>query len=258
MRLGVVSDIHANLHALDAVLEALRRERVDGILCLGDVVGYGALPNECVDRLREVEAATVAGNHDLVASGRQGVERCEALALETLRWTIRVLRDDARTYLADLPLHVEPSDAVVAVHGSLHDPWRYVARSAGAARELATLARERPDARLLLLGHTHVAQAFGGLAGARDASGDVVLDPAEPWLLNPGAVGQSRDEQVVARALVVDLGARTARFLSVPYDVDAARAALVRAGLPPAGVHLPPDPAPTRRRGRLARVRRGR
>ncbi|HSC90999.1 MAG TPA: metallophosphoesterase family protein [Gaiellaceae bacterium] len=256
MRYGVLSDVHGNLPALEAVVAALGRERIDAWLCAGDLVGYGASPNECVDRLRALGVRSVAGNHDLVASGRQDESRCGRLALETLRWTKRALRDDVRAYLRELPLHDEPADGVVVAHGSLHDPWRYVARPAAAARELEALAGGRSAARLLVLGHTHAPLAYGADLGARDTGVPVELGATERWLLNPGAVGQSREREPVARGLVLDLDADTARFLAVEYDVEAALAALRRAGLPAAALHEPPaaDAGPRRQllRGRAS------
>lgn len=240
MRYGVVSDVHANLPALEAVLAALEREGAEAYVCAGDLVGYGASPNECVDRLRSLGTTAVAGNHDLVASGRQGEARCDRLARETLRWTRRALRDDAADYLAALPLHAEPAAGVVVAHGSLHDPWRYVARAAAAARELDALAHGRRDAWLLVLGHTHLPLAFARERGARETREPVELDGEGSWLLNPGAVGQSREQDPLARCLLLDLDTRRARFLAVEYDVEEARAALLRAGLPAAGVHDPP------------------
>ena len=103
-RLGVVSDIHANLHALDAALEFLATQELDGYLCAGDLVGYGPLPNECINRMLDLPVACVAGNHDLIALGRLGDDRCIPLARDSLRWTRSVLDDDARARLEALPL----------------------------------------------------------------------------------------------------------------------------------------------------------
>jgi predicted phosphodiesterase len=261
VRYGVIADIHANLHALQAVLPALRREGVDRYLCPGDLVGYGAFPNECVELVAGLEAVCVAGNHDLIVLGRLSDARCIALARESLRWTRDELAADARAYLAALPERADVDGGVVVAHGSLDDPQEYVTRSAQAAAQLAQLAQEAAGARHLLLGHTHVARAWGSRSGALDlrAGGRVSLSAPELFLLNPGGVGQSRERTLHARFLVVDLERREATFHAIPYDVEAARAALRRRGLQPASVHLPPSRLRTLARplGRLkGRVRR--
>src|SRR2546423_13416772 len=107
MHYGVIADIHANLHALDAVLRGIADDRVEGFICSGDLVGYGALPNECVARVAEIGAVCVAGDHDLIALGRLSDERCSRLARVSLRWTRGVLSDESRRYLGRLQLRRE-------------------------------------------------------------------------------------------------------------------------------------------------------
>jgi predicted phosphodiesterase len=231
MRYGLISDIHANLHALEAALTALQREEVDGYLCLGDLVGYGPFPNECVARVAELGAQCVAGNHDLIALGQLSEERCIPLAQQSLRWTRDVLRDDTRRYLAALPRRLEVTPEIVLAHGSLDDPQEYITRPEQAERQLAQLAREYPAARHLLLGHTHRQWSFPGSPGSAGT----------PRLLNPGSVGQSRDRQARVRFALLDLERAEARFFSEPYDVAACRAALRKQGLPPAACHLAPS-----------------
>src|SRR5688572_30513028 len=103
MRLGVIADIHGNLHALEAAFATLNREGVDGYVCLGDLVGYGAFPNECVERVAETGAVCVAGNHDLIALGRLPDDQCIPLARHSLEWTSRQLTPASRDYLSRLP-----------------------------------------------------------------------------------------------------------------------------------------------------------
>lgn len=236
MRLGLISDIHANLHALDTALAALKREGVDGFLCMGDLVGYGPYPNECVERVAELGAPCVAGNHDLIALERLSEERCIPLAQQSLQWTRGVLRDDTRRYLAALPLRTEVGSEIVMAHGSLDDAQEYVTRPEQADRQLQQLAAEYPAARVLLLGHTHRQWSHA----------------SAPRLLNPGSVGQSRDRQARVRFALLDLERDEAQFFSVPYDVAACRDALRRQGLPPGSCHL----APSLWRACAGRVRR--
>ena len=139
MRYAVLADIHGNLHALDAVLAALKDAEVDGYLVAGDLVGYGPFPNECVERVAELDAACVAGNHDLIVLGQLSDERCIPLARTSLAWTRDVLRDDARAYLERLPRVVD-TGRVVMTHGSLDDPSEYTRTPEQAVTQLGRLA----------------------------------------------------------------------------------------------------------------------
>jgi predicted phosphodiesterase len=262
VRYGVLADIHANLHALRAVLSALRSEGVDAYLCPGDLVGYGPFPNECVELVAELEPVCVAGNHDLIALGRLPDARCVAVARASLRWTREVLADDARAYLAGLPPRAGAPGGIALAHGSLGDPQEYTLRREQAEAQLDRLAGEDPDVRALLLGHTHLAQGWGRNAGplAIQDGRALTLAPEERFVLNPGGVGQSRERGVHARFLLLDLERGEATFRVVSYDVDAARAALRDRGLSERGIHLPPSRLRLVRRplGRLRRrLRRG-
>jgi predicted phosphodiesterase len=240
MRWGVISDVHANLHALEAVLAALEREGVDRIVCAGDLVGYGPRPNECVARVASLEPAPVvaAGNHDLMAVGRLPTLDLGPLPRQTLEWTWEVLDRDARRYLEGLPETAVTGDGVVAAHGSLDDPAKYVRSETAAGEELNRLADVHPDARVLVLGHTHMPLAVAH-DGALPADREVAL-PDGRCLLNAGSVGQSRERRPLARTLVLDLERGAARFLAVEYDVRATKRELRDAGLPENACHLPP------------------
>jgi len=252
MRLGVISDLHANLPALEGVLDALTREVVDAYVCAGDLVGYGANPNECVQRIAALGAYCVAGNHDLIASGRLSPEGAGRLARESLAWTSAELGDAERTFLSGLPLATTVGPVVVA-HGSLEDPRVYVT-PARADDELERLGRTRPGATVLILGHTHHPLARGTRRGDLLAapSGVAILGEGERVLLNPGSVGQARERRVLARYLVLDLAGRRADFRALPYDHRASRRALRARGLPPNSLHRDPRGW----RARAGRVRR--
>ena len=242
MRYGVISDVHANLPALEAVVADLERAHVDAYACAGDLVGYGPQPNECVEAIQKLGIASVAGNHDLIAIGALSEDRCERLARESLRWTRAVLDDGARDYLARLPRRLELEGGVLVTHGSLDDPQEYVLRVDQAAEQLARLAEERPGARILVVGHTHRAYATDGATTAPRLGGGrcVSLEGPGRWLLNPGPVGQSRERVVRARYMVLDLDRRTATFHDVRYDVRRSRALLREQQLPTRSVHLAP------------------
>jgi predicted phosphodiesterase len=253
MRLGVIADVHANLHALDAALAFLSAQDVDGYLCAGDLVGYGPFPNECARRVAALGGVCVAGNHDLMALGRLDDGRCVPIARTTMRWTRRALDADARELLADLPLSARRDDVAVH-HGSVDDPEQYVLTADQAHDCLDRLEGVAPGARILVLGHTHRAMAVGRRRGLllREATGVVALAPDEPMLLNPGAVGQSRSRDPRARVMVLDLTERVASFHALDYDVAACRRALRDRGLPEASCHLPPS----RREQAIVAVRR--
>lgn len=233
MSIGVIADVHANLPALEAVLAVLEAADVDTYLCAGDLVGYGPWPNECVERVAALPGVCVAGNHDLIATGRLGDGRCEPLARTTLAWTRNQLGSDARTYLESLPLSARLEE-ILLTHASPGNAERALT-AAGAEEALGSLD---PDARVLVVGHTH-----------RPLS----VSAGSARLLNPGAVGQSRELRVRARALVLDRTSGEARFLAVPYDTARVRRALAAAGLPRRAYHLPP--APVRRLARRIGLR---
>lgn len=248
MRYAVLADVHGNLPALSAALSAAERSGAEGIVVLGDLVGYGAQPNECVELIRERGAVCVAGNHDLMAIGRLSDERCIAVARTVMRWTRRELSPSTRGFLEALPLtRLTPWGALLA-HGSLDDPEAYTATEAQALSQLELLGRRQPRAGILLVGHTHRPLAVSRTRGRLAARGLLEIPEADAFLLNPGAVGQSRELSVRARALIFDPETRSATFLRVPYDLERARAALRAAGLPPGALHIRPRPR------RLARV----
>ena len=240
MRYGLIADVHGNLDALRAVLRALEREEVERYLVAGDLVGYGPYPNECVAAVAELDAGCVAGNHDLIALGELSDRRCIELARRSLAWTRQVLGSDERAFLAALPRTVTAPGGVVMAHGSLDDPQEYTTTRGQALAQLAQV-EERDGAGVLVLGHTHRPLAFALRAGWLRTRGSARLPVADPVLLNPGAVGQSRELRVRARFAVLDLDAREARFFAIPYDVRACRSALRRVGLSPRSCHLRPS-----------------
>jgi predicted phosphodiesterase len=248
MRYGVISDVHANVHALEAVLRALEREGIDRVVCAGDLVGYGPHPNECVARIAALDPAPVviAGNHDLMAIGRLPTRNLGPLPRQTIEWTVETLEPGARRYLERLEGSLATEDGVVVAHGSLDDPVEYVFDGVAAQAQLALVAQRRPQARVLVLGHTHIQRAYCE-EGEQAPDGRIGLS-GRRWLLNAGSVGQSRERRALARALVLDLDRADAHFLGIDYDVRATERDLRAAGLPEHACHLAP--------GRLARARR--
>ncbi|HSJ93537.1 MAG TPA: metallophosphoesterase family protein, partial [Gaiellaceae bacterium] len=224
MRTCVVSDIHANLHALEAVLEAIDGEGADELWCLGDLVGYGPRPNECTRIVRERADVCLVGNHDLGVLGRLDLDLFAADAAASARWTAAELADDARRFLESL--RPEGTRAGVALfHASARDAvWEYVMTEDVAAESLVS----SPEA-LTLVGHSHLALEFsltGPLVrGSLAPEGtELELDEPDRRLLNPGSVGQPRDGDPRAAYLVLDLDARRATFRRVPYPVERTQA----------------------------------
>jgi predicted phosphodiesterase len=232
MRVAVVSDIHGNLHALEAVLAAVDAEAPDGVWCLGDLVGYGPKPNACVARIAARASVCLAGNHDLAALGLLDHDDFTPEAALAARWTAVVLDEDERGYLEGLAPQARREGAGL-YHASPRDPvWEYILTPDA----VQAAFRSCSDA-LLLVGHSHVplAVSLAGteLDGGHAGAGTVVeLDPARRWLVNPGSVGQPRDGDPRAAFLVLDLGAKRASFRRVEYDVPRTQAEIRERGLP--------------------------
>jgi predicted phosphodiesterase len=230
----IVSDIHANLEALQAVLDDARG-RYGSILCLGDLVGYGADPNAIVEWTRENVAVVIRGNHDRASaaedpSGFDTVETFNPIAQASTYWTRDALLPENRAYLETLPRGPLPYEGVDLVHGSPADEDEYVITIADAAPLLAAL--ETP---LTFFGHTHKQGGFlrkRRMMGPLPAKGTLELEPDYFYLLNPGSVGQPRDGDPRAAYAVYSPEERTVEFRRVAYDVDRAAAKIRAAGLP--------------------------
>jgi diadenosine tetraphosphatase ApaH/serine/threonine PP2A family protein phosphatase len=233
LRVAVVSDIHANLHALEAVLEAIDGDPPDELWCLGDLVGYGPRPNEVVDVIRERARPCLVGNHDLGVLGRLDLEEFSPDAAAVVRWTQTVLLDENRAYLEGLEPQAKV-DRAELFHASPRDPvWEYVI-----SEESALAALQLTVSPLVLVGHSHIALsvslANGDLNGAIAPEGtEAPLDVAR-WLLNPGSVGQPRDGDPRAAWLELDFAAQTARFRRVAYDIERTQSELRERDLPEA------------------------
>lgn len=231
MRVAVVSDIHGNLHALEAVLVALEREAPDELWCLGDLVGYGARPNECCAAIEARASLSLVGNHDLAVRGTIDLDEFSGDAGAAARWTRDVLSPESLTFLSSLEPQGTRSD-VALFHASARDPvWEYVLSDTVA---LASL--ERTEEPVVLVGHSHAAlhvQLDGAeFTGGLSPAGTEIDLARGRVLLNPGSVGQPRDGDPRAAYLLLDLDARTASFRRVEYDIGRTQAEIREAGLP--------------------------
>lgn len=229
---GLISDIHANLEALEAVLAEL--SGVDAFLCLGDIVGYGPDPEACLARVRGLRPLTcVVGNHDLAAVGDYDLNWFNPYARAAVRWTAERLSADDRAFLAALPDRAEVAGAALA-HGSFPHAMEYVTDTLEARAALEAMPRD-----LGLIGHTHVAEAYRMRAGSRlcaqvpfHSGGEVKLEEGLRQLINPGSVGQPRDGNPLASFGRYDTEARRVEVCRAPYDVEAVQRKMRRAGLP--------------------------
>ncbi|MGH2996076.1 MAG: metallophosphoesterase family protein [Gaiellaceae bacterium] len=230
MRVAVLSDVHGNLHALEAVLSALVAESPDQVWCLGDLVGYGPRPNECCSLVRDRADVCLIGNHDLAVLGRLDLEDFQPDAVASARWSMELLQPEARSYLESLAPRGE-REGVGLYHASPRDPiWEYVLSPAVAWAAIAAA----PE-RLVLVGHSHVALRFTSEGDLGLAPDGTELELAEGrWLLNPGSVGQPRDGDPRAAWLLLDLGGGRASFRRVPYEVERTQEEIREAGLPEA------------------------
>jgi diadenosine tetraphosphatase ApaH/serine/threonine PP2A family protein phosphatase len=231
MRVAVVSDIHSNLHALEAALAAIEAEAPDELWCLGDLVGYGPRPNECCAAIAERADVCLAGNHDLAVRGTIALEEFGGEAAVAARWTREVLAPEAQALLDRLDPQGD-AHGVALYHGSARDPiWEYVLSDEGA---LATLALT--DSPLVLVGHSHVAlrvvDSGDEVAGGVAPAGTELELGGVRALLNPGSVGQPRDGDPRAAYLLLDLDAQRASFRRVEYDVKRTQREMRDAGLP--------------------------
>ena len=232
MRAAIISDVHSNLAALETVLSIIEAEQVDELWCLGDLVGYGADPERCVEILMERCDVTLAGNHDLVVAGSIDMSVFTHDAGTAARWTAKVLSETAMEQLKSLVPFGERNE-VELYHASIRDPiWEYVVDPGTAA---ACLALQTHD--LALIGHSHVplvyatAQGEMVLAGYAE-EGTLEMVEGTRYLINPGSVGQPRDGDPRAAYLVLDFDRRTATWRRIGYDIAAAQQAIVDAGLP--------------------------
>lgn len=233
MRLAIISDIHGNLPALEAVLAAIDDSDAEEVWCLGDVVGYGAQPDECARLVSERCALSLVGNHDLAVLGEIEVSAFSPSAADAVNWTRANAAPETLEFLRGL----EPKDEgreVALYHASPRDPvWEYVLWLDQAAECIAA-----QSARVSLIGHSHVALFFVEPEGDTDARGahaeaGTRLEIGEQrWLINPGSVGQPRDGDPRAAWLELDTDAWSVAFRRTAYEIERAAESIVEAGLP--------------------------
>ena len=233
--MALISDVHGNLPAFEAVLADIEREGVDARWCLGDLVGYGAQPDECVALARQSCEVCLIGNHDLVVIDKLDVSEFSHNAAVAALWTRDNIADESRDYLNGLASQGEAGELGL-FHASPRDPvWEYVLSSGQAAGCMDAM-----DQRVGAVGHSHVALWFtrdeaGAAVSGDQAPGGTELDISQgDWIVNPGGVGQPRDGDPRAAWLLLDLASWSASWRRVEYPIDDAARAIEQAGLPDA------------------------
>lgn len=239
MRIAILSDIHANLEALEVVLDHLQHLSIDEYVCLGDIVGYGANPNECMERIRALSDHVVAGNHDHAAVGLTDTAYFASHAREAARWTSNRLAPEHRLYLERLSFTLTLDNAF-CVHATPDRPeeWRYVFTPWD-----ARACMDQTETRFCFIGHSHrpficVEEQYDPPATREDADDlkflypSVRVGPHARILVNVGSVGQPRDRDARASCAVVDEETGTVEIVRVEYDIARAQRKILRAGLP--------------------------
>jgi len=229
MRFAILSDIHANLEALTAVLEDASRQQIDRYVCLGDIVGYNANPKECLDIVREMNMACVKGNHDEYCSGESALEGFNPQAAMAIEWTRNQLTPWDRQWLHDLK-YVRMVMGFTIVHATLDGPqrWAYVFDKLKAAAGFTY-----QNTKLCFFGHTHVPVAFVRDTSVRGGSySKFRLEPGKKYFINVGSVGQPRDGDPRAAYVIYDSNQGTIELRRVNYDIETAQKKILEAGLP--------------------------
>src|SRR5919199_964136 len=229
---AVISDIHGNLEALEAVLSDVP-DGIERIYCLGDVIGYGANPNECCDLVRDKEMPLISGNHDLAVTDLStDLVWFNPVAAAAVEWTREQLTEENANFLRTRPRMIR-EEGVLFVHGSVRDPDEYILNGTIAQENLAILKKEYPDVRVCFFGHTHVKAVAPSPNGVSPDSHTLDLTSEGPYLVNPGSVGQPRDGDTFASYILAEDSPNGPRvtYRFVEYDVEKAQTKIRAAGL---------------------------
>ncbi|MBZ0271271.1 metallophosphatase family protein [bacterium] len=223
MRYAVVSDVHGNFEALTAVFRKAEEVGVTGYLNLGDTVGYYTMPNECVQALRDRDAISIMGNHDVVACGREEPTYFNPTARQAIVWARENLTGENREYLANLPDDRVVSEELMIVHGSVHNRDEYLLFRPDIERSFRLLQKDHPAVRVVFFGHTHRRMVYFRKQDELYWVDDLTTLPLEDgtvYLINPGSVGQPRDGDRRAAFCVYDTDNKHVEFYRVNFDID--------------------------------------
>ena len=232
MKYAIISDIHSNLEAFKTVLKKIENLAVDQIICLGDIVGYGPSPNECVEIVRENNITCILGNHDRAACGMIDPVYFNPIAKQAVLWTRKNISQDNSQFLRNLPTTIE-YDNFLVLHGAISDPDKYLINISDTEEEFPLLA----DQKIGFFGHTHIQTYFTYLGGVitQSKNSEAVVKDRAKYLINPGSVGQPRDRDPRASLLVyeVDGDKKRLTYKRVDYDIGATQKKIFEADLNP-------------------------
>ena len=221
---GVLGDIHGNREALVATLDALEAQGVKHLLCVGDIVGYNADPDECVELLREREVVAISGNHDLIGTHHLGFDRCSNKAMHALEKTRRVLHPETVKYIESLPARLPIEEHVLLIHGGVRDVEQYMTQPRHILQNVEYLRSDFPGRRIVFFGHTHAQKVYevdGSEVRELPANGTVVLREDREYFLNAGSVDASRKrEHKMAEFAIFDSAALAIEFFQISYNDD--------------------------------------
>ncbi len=232
MRYAIISDIHGNLEALEAVLDDVASVRSDKIFCLGDIVGYGANPKECIELASKICDLCVAGNHDWGAAGKTSLSNFNSAAQSAIKWTASQLPAAQMHFLASLPLSAE-KERFLITHASPVEPqeWNYIFSAYEASLSLQAI-----NCHVCFVGHSHIPAVFYrdqlGEVFFTTSFSEVVLQKENRYLINVGSVGQPRDNDPRASYGILDPDAQTFTLRRISYDITSAQEKIIAAGLP--------------------------
>ncbi|HYG34283.1 MAG TPA: metallophosphoesterase family protein [Clostridia bacterium] len=230
MKFAIIADIHANLEALQVVLEDTRQQKCTHYACLGDVVGYNANPRECLELIRKLNMPCVKGNHDEYCCSEEALEGFNPAAAEAVNWTRNQITDDDKQWLRDLK-YVRMVTNFTIVHSTLDGPqrWGYVFDKLAAAASLTY-----QNTSICFFGHTHVPVAFVRDSMVRGGTySKFKVEPGKKYFVNVGAVGQPRDNNPKAAYVVYDVDEGTIELRRLDYDIATTQKKILEAGLPP-------------------------
>jgi len=231
MKYAIISDIHGNLEALDTVLTEIDKQNVDSIVCLGDIVGYGPNPNECVDKVREVAEVSLAGNHDYAPLGKLDLSYFNPWARDAIRWTADELSESSIQFLLELPLKLEMNGFTI-VHATPEQPaeWNYILTIGDAARNFSEF-----NGQVCFIGHSHVPMVV-----SLDQEGEYLVQKENPlkiedemrYIINVGSVGQPRDLNPRASFAIYDNEEKKYELFRVEYNINETQSKIRKSGLP--------------------------
>ncbi len=233
MRLAIISDIHSNCEAIDNVLEDMNK--IDKIFCLGDIVGYGANPNYCIEKIKKIKCKCIAGNHDFGAIGRANIDYFNFEAREAILWTLHKLNKDNINFLSNLGKKIIIEDNVFAVHGSPREPiWEYILD-----KNIASLIFKNYKFKIYFVGHSHLAGCFSLDEdnnqieyNALSNGGCIEILRKKRYIINCGSVGQPRDGNPKASYGIYDTNLKKVVINRVSYPINQTKKKIINAGLP--------------------------